>query len=200
MSAGMELRIYRCPGPAQLARLNAMLGEDGLAMFARHGIEVVDAFTVAVGAATPVLIYLCPFDSMQARADAWASVDADADWQETKKRHGAGIGPLTSQLEFWWLEGVTPLRLPGDSAEVDLVSAPCPVPGLDGRFTVVYGPAQRTLAFAPPEQVRAADLPPGGRLVRLRRVGWSPAAGVGVTWGAEPAEPATVAQPAAVAR
>lgn len=143
MTAGVELRIYRCPGPAQLARLNAMLGEEGVPMFARNGVQVLDAWTVAVGAATPVLAYLCPFESVDARAAAWATVDADDGWQQVKKRYSEGIGPLTSELEFWWLEGVTPLALEAGGAPVDLVSSTNCVPHLPGQFRVVYGPTGR---------------------------------------------------------
>lgn len=198
MSAGLELRIYRCPGPAQLARLNAMLGEEGLAMFARNGVEVLDAWTVAVGAATPVLAYLCPFESMEARAAAWATVDADDGWQQTKKKYGEGIGPLTSELEFWWLEGVTPLDLAPGSGPVDLLSSTGRLPGLPGQFRVAYGPTGRWLALGHPTDLDATSLPAGGRRVRLRRVGWSPAVAAGAAWSAE-AAPRAVVQAAGAA-
>ncbi|OLO25771.1 hypothetical protein PZ61_0235625 [Streptomyces sp. MNU77] len=175
-TSGVELRIYRCPGPEQLRRLNIMLGEDGLPMFARHGIEVLDAWSVALGAATPVLAYLCPFPSLARRDAAWAAVDADDDWQKTKQRHAQGTGPLTSQLEFWWLTEATPLALPaGPGVAVDLLTSDGPLGGLAGQFDVVYGPAGRRLAFTAEGASVAAEAA-GGRRVRMRRVAWSPAA------------------------
>lgn len=181
MSAGFELRIYRCPGPEQLRRLNVQLGGDGLEMFARHGIAVLDAWTVALGASTPVLLYLCPFGSLAARDAAWGAVDADAGWQEAKRRHSEGVGALTSSLEFWWLQAVTPLELPaGAGAQADLVTSAGPTGSPSGEFAVLYGRAGSRLAISPDGTGCPAS---AGirRRVRLKRVAWSPAAASGVT-------------------
>jgi hypothetical protein len=181
MSAGFELRIYRCPGPEHLRRLNVQLGGDGLEMFARHGIAVLDAWTVALGAGTPVLLYLCRFDSLAARDAGWGAVDADAGWQEAKRRHSEGIGALTSSLEFWWLRAVTPLELPaGAGAPADLVTAAGPTGSPSGEFIVQYGPAGSRLAISP-DGTGSPEAAGIRRRVRLKRVAWSPAAGSGVT-------------------
>ena len=181
MLDGFELRIYRCPGPEHLRRLNVQLGGDGLEMFARHGIAVADAWTVTLGARTPVLLYLCPFGSLAARDAAWEAVDADAGWQDAKRRHSEGLGALTSSLEFWWLTAVTPLELPaGASAPADLVVAAGSTGSPSGEFAVQYGPAGSRLAISP-EGTGFTQTTAIRRRVRLKRVAWSPAAGTGVT-------------------
>lgn len=187
MLEGFELRIYRCPGPEHLRRLNVQLGGDGVEMFARHGIEVLDAWTVALGASTPVLLYLCPFGSLAARDAAWGAVDADAGWQEAKRRHSEGIGALTSSLEFWWLTAVTPLELPaGAGAPADLVVAAGSTGSPSGEFAVQYGPAGSRLAISP-DGTGLTGTPAIRRRVRLKRVAWSPAAETGVTTAQAPA-------------
>jgi len=180
VAIALELRIYRCPGPRHLSRLNEQLATDGRPMFERNGITIVDAWTTSLGAPTGRLVYLCAFPDLATRDQAWRDVDADEDWQAAKGRWSEGIGPLTSELEFWMLSQTGPLTLPaGPSRPVYLGLAEGQHSG-PGWCDVVLGPVGRRLYLSDSAPDLTAFSGGSDRVVRLSRCGWSPAVEAGV--------------------
>lgn len=87
-----ELRTYTT-APGKLPVLVGRFGESNRSLFAKHGIELVGAWTpTEPGDAGERLIYLVRFPSRQAAADAWAAFGADPVWKELfaaeKQAHG----------------------------------------------------------------------------------------------------------------
>jgi hypothetical protein len=84
-----ELRSYHAPawhgGPP--ARVNAV--------FSRAGIRPILNASTAASEHTPRFSYLIPFESLAARQEAWARLDADAEWidmqGESIARHGSAM-------------------------------------------------------------------------------------------------------------
>jgi hypothetical protein len=166
-----------------------MLEADGLAMFRRHGVTVGHAWTVAVGDKAATLAYMCHFDDLSARDQAWENVDRDQDWQATKERHSHGIGPLTSSIEAWW---AVELNVPSDSnmrgdpihvtAQRSVLEREVGREGnCDGSgFRILVGPALDLWFHQPISGVdegtgASAVLGHGVRTIRLRRTPWAPA-------------------------
>ncbi len=78
-----ELRIYECYG-GRLPNLNKRFSEHTCALFEKHGIKNVGYWTNLVGPSNNDLIYLVAFDDMGQRERAWASFQADPEWQKAK--------------------------------------------------------------------------------------------------------------------
>jgi NIPSNAP len=181
-----ELRIYRSPSPAHVKRLDEQLAVDGMPMFARNGVRVLDAWTSSLGAPSNRLIYLCEFSDLVARDAAWSAVDRDTRWQEDKVKWSEGLGSLTSELEFWMLEALGTVDLPageGASVLLGLGSASSLLPATAGSFRVTLGPVGRRLWLggADSDISWSTDATgPDDRLMRLHRCGWSPATLEGV--------------------
>ena len=78
-----ELRIYECYG-GRLPALNKRFSEYTCELFERHGIKNVGYWTNVIGPSNNDLIYLVAFDDMGQRERAWASFQADPEWQQAK--------------------------------------------------------------------------------------------------------------------
>jgi hypothetical protein len=82
----LELRSYHAPawhaGPP--ARVGAILG--------RAGIHAIVNASIAAGEHLPQFTYLIPFESLAARQEAWARVDADPEWIDLQRESIAAHG------------------------------------------------------------------------------------------------------------
>lgn len=87
-----ELFTYVTP-PGRRAALVKRFREGTLALFARHGIEVVGMWVDDVD--VDRLHYVTRFADAAARDAAWAAFAADPEWQELRRSSEAG-GPLVT--------------------------------------------------------------------------------------------------------
>ena len=98
-----ELRVYRAaPGKREL--LEARFRDHTMALFARHGLRVVN-FWVALDAAgdpTDTLVYVLGFDDRAAAEAAWTAFRTDPDWLAVREASEAD-GPLVTTLESTYL-------------------------------------------------------------------------------------------------
>lgn len=79
-----ELRTYTA-SPGKLADLNARFRNHTLALFKKHGIEVVGFWTpVAEPEASNTLVYIVTFPSLDAQQKAWAAFKSDPEWKKAK--------------------------------------------------------------------------------------------------------------------
>ena len=105
-----ELRTYEA-APGKMGALNKRFSEHTLALFARHGIEVIGFWTNTVGGWSNELIYMLRFENMAARETAWAAFGADPDWQKAFTASEVD-GPLTTRIraEFLRPTNYSPLK------------------------------------------------------------------------------------------
>jgi hypothetical protein len=82
----LELRSYHAPAGQDSvpARMATVLHRSGI-------YPIVDASTTA-GEHLPRFTYLIPFESLAARQDAWARLDADPEWKDIRRDSSAGRG------------------------------------------------------------------------------------------------------------
>lgn len=78
-----ELRIYECI-VGRLPNLNKRFNDHTCALFEKHGIKNIGYWTNLVGPSNNDLIYLVAFEDMGQRERAWASFQADPEWQAAK--------------------------------------------------------------------------------------------------------------------
>ena len=91
-----ELRIYHCmPGklPALLTRFETAT----VALFAKHGIEQVGFWTVAIGESTADLYYILKWTSLDDREKKFAAFAADPAWIAARAKSEEG-GPLVASI------------------------------------------------------------------------------------------------------
>jgi len=91
-----ELRIYHCmPGklPALLTRFETAT----VALFAKHGIEQVGFWTVAIGESNADLYYILKWDSLEEREKKFAAFAADPAWIAARTKSEEG-GPLLTSI------------------------------------------------------------------------------------------------------
>ncbi len=79
-----ELRIYKA-NPGKLDALDARFRDHTCALFKKHGIEIVGAWTPTAGdEAKDTLIYIVVFPSVEAQKKAWQEFQADPEWKKAK--------------------------------------------------------------------------------------------------------------------
>lgn len=93
-----EIRTYNAVKGRAAAMRNRFLTHVAKTFFPRHGIDLVAVFTPQ-DVSDERLVYVTRFPSEQARAAAWQSFSADADWAEVKKTSEAE-GPLLESQEI----------------------------------------------------------------------------------------------------
>src|SRR5262245_21777172 len=91
-----ELRTY-VAAPGKMGALNKRFNDHTMALFAKHGLEVVGFWTNTVGGWSDELIYMLRFENMAARESAWAAFGADPDWHEARAASEVD-GPLVSRF------------------------------------------------------------------------------------------------------
>lgn len=112
MSNGIfELRTYYT-APDKLATLETRFRDHTLALFEKHGLEVVAFFTPVDGDGVgSTLVYLLAFENRAAAETAWASFRADPDWLAAEAASEAD-GPVVDRVESVFLDPTpySPLR------------------------------------------------------------------------------------------
>lgn len=109
-----ELRTYYA-APGKLDALHARFRNHTLALFRKHGMEVV-GFWVPLDKdkaadAANTLVYILSFKSRAAAQDAWKAFVADPAWVSAKKASEVD-GPLLAKLESVFFTGTdySPLK------------------------------------------------------------------------------------------
>lgn len=92
-----ELRIYTA-APGRLAALQARFRDHTCALFEKHGIANVAYWTNAIGGPNDELWYVLGYESLEARAAAWASFAADPAWHQVRAESERD-GPLVARIE-----------------------------------------------------------------------------------------------------
>lgn len=93
-----ELRVYTAE-EGKLEALHRRFREHTIALFEKHGVEIVGFWTPSQGEeAANTLVYLLAFPSQEARDLAWKAFVADPEWQRvyTESRKD---GPLVKKVE-----------------------------------------------------------------------------------------------------
>ncbi len=83
-----ELRTYEAPSDAGLRAKVAMFNEEEIRIFRASGFTPVFFGEAVAAPRMPHLTYALAFDSMEARAAAWARFGANPDWQRIRVRPG----------------------------------------------------------------------------------------------------------------
>ena len=104
-----ELRTYYAT-PGNLDRLQQRFRDHTVALFARHGMELVAFFTPADGDAE-VLTYLMAYPDRVTADAAWDAFRADPDWVAAKSASEVD-GSLVDHLDSTFLQptDLSPLR------------------------------------------------------------------------------------------
>ncbi len=92
-----ELRIYRAH-PGRMPALLQRFSEHTCALFEKHGIRNVAYWLNTVGGRNDELWSIVAFDDMGQREKAWASFQADPDWQSARAASEAD-GPIVHHIE-----------------------------------------------------------------------------------------------------
>ncbi len=102
-----ELRTYLA-APGKLALLEARFRDHTMALFEKHGLEVVGFF---VDESAETLVYLLAFDSLEAAERNWAAFRGDPAWQEAFRLSEVD-GRLAAKVESRFLAPTdySPLR------------------------------------------------------------------------------------------
>jgi len=115
VSAGdrvFELRTYTAT-PGKLDALNARFRDHTIALFKKHGMEVVGFWEPVdkEAGAGEKLVYMLAHPSREAAAANWKAFREDPDWVKAKSESEAG-GALTSKIESVFLTGTgySPLK------------------------------------------------------------------------------------------
>ncbi len=104
-----ELRLYH----VAVGRMNDMVARvrGPLApLFQRHGIRPAGYWVTQSGPDFPLLVYLTPWPSLEARNQAWAGFYADPEWHRVRAETNAG-SELVIRYELNFLRAVRPLEL-----------------------------------------------------------------------------------------
>ena len=92
-----ELRIYTTH-PGKMAALQARFRDHTCAIFERHGIKNVGYWVNTIGGRNDELWYMVSYEDLAARQKAWASFQADPEWQRVRAESEKD-GPLVHHLE-----------------------------------------------------------------------------------------------------
>ncbi len=92
-----ELRIYTAH-PGKMGALLERFRDHTTELFEKHGIRNVGYWLNAVGGRTDELWYIVGFDDAGQRERAWASFQADTDWQKVRA-DSEKEGPIVHHIE-----------------------------------------------------------------------------------------------------
>ena len=101
-----ELRTYTA-APGKLEALNARFRDHTVALFKKHGMEVVgfwEPLDKEAGAGEK-LVYILAHRSRAAAETSWKSFRADPEWVKVKADSEKGGGSLTTKIESVFLTG-----------------------------------------------------------------------------------------------
>jgi hypothetical protein len=98
-----ELRTYHA-APGRLDDLQARFRDHTLALFEKHGLDVVGFWVAADkdGQPSETLVYILAFDDREAADKAWSSFRVDPAWVEVRAKTEEA-GPLVTGVESAFL-------------------------------------------------------------------------------------------------
>ncbi len=91
-----ELRYYEVT-PGKLPALNDRFANHTTRIFPKHGIKVIGFWTEIIGASN-VLVYMLGFNDLGHREKAWASFQADPEWQKVRAESEKDGVPLVARI------------------------------------------------------------------------------------------------------
>ena len=91
-----EYRVYETV-PGKLPALHARFRDHTVKIFERHGIKNIGYWTSSVGDYSNRLIYIVAFEDEGQRERAWASFQADPEWQKIRAESEVD-GPLNARI------------------------------------------------------------------------------------------------------
>lgn len=91
-----ELRYYEV-APGKMQALNDRFANHTTKIFPRHGIKVIGFWTEMIGTSNE-LVYMLAFDDLGHREKAWASFQADQEWQRVRAESERDTGPLVTRI------------------------------------------------------------------------------------------------------
>ena len=91
-----EYRVYETL-PGKLPALHARFRDHTIKIFERHGIQNIGYWTSSVGDYSNRLIYIVAFEDEGQRERAWASFQADPEWQRIRAESEVD-GPLNARI------------------------------------------------------------------------------------------------------
>lgn len=91
-----ELRVYHCM-PGKLPALAQRFQNVTVHLFEKHGFRQIGYWTVAIGESSQDFVYLLEWESLDARARAFASFQSDPEWIAARAKSETG-GPLVASI------------------------------------------------------------------------------------------------------
>ena len=95
-----ELRVYHSPSAWQLKALHERFAGPEIKIFHRVGVHPILYSSTLFGPNKPNLVYLTPFDSLDAREKAWAKFGADPEWIKVRKESIERSGQISSVIQI----------------------------------------------------------------------------------------------------
>lgn len=95
-----ELRVYHSPTVRQLRALHERFAGPEIRIFHRVGVHPVLYTSTLIGPNVPSLVYLIPFDSLDAREKAWNAFAADPEWQKVRRESIEKHGQISSVIQI----------------------------------------------------------------------------------------------------
>jgi hypothetical protein len=104
-----EYRAYYA-APGKMADIQRRFADVTMKLFKKHDIQVVGFWEPIVGESNE-LVYICAFRDFDHRQKAWASFQADPEWQAARKASEAN-GPLLERVvnKIWKPTAYSPLQ------------------------------------------------------------------------------------------
>jgi len=91
-----QLRTYVIP-PGRMGDILHRFETVTMALFKKHGLEVIGFWTVTEPEEVSELVYLLRFPDEEASEVAWKAFREDPEWQEARRRTEAS-GPIVAQV------------------------------------------------------------------------------------------------------
>ena len=104
-----EYRAYY-PMPGKMPALHERFSTVTMALFKRHGMQVVGFWETEIGESNE-LVYILAFEDLAHREQAWQAFFADPEWQEAK-RVSEAQGPLVERIvnKIWKPTRYSPIK------------------------------------------------------------------------------------------
>ena len=104
-----EYRAYYAV-PGRMPDIVKRFNDVTMRLFDKHKIKVVGFWQTLIGESDE-LVYICAFDSLEARQKAWDSFQADPEWQSARKASEMN-GPLVARVvnKIWKPTAFSPIQ------------------------------------------------------------------------------------------
>ena len=104
-----EYRSYEVM-PGRMPDLQKRFADVTMALFKKHGIQVVGFWDTMIGESTE-LVYICAYDDLAHRERVWKAFMSDPEWQSARKASEMN-GPLVAKVinKIWRPTAFSPLQ------------------------------------------------------------------------------------------